>query len=319
MSGYGGFGSRGGRSTFQAASLLAAAAAFSCLLAPAGCTSAQRTFDTPAAAAEALAGATAARDRAAMRRVLGPDFAQLGSGDERRDRADFQRFAAALERQRRVVAREDGLQVLLVGPEEFEFPAPIVRDGAGYRFDTAAGIEEMRCRRIGWGELSAIATCLDLVNAQREYFAADPDNDGVRCFAARLRSSAGLRDGLWWPDEEGAPLSPLGPVVAAAVESGELLRDASGPQPYRGYYFRVLTGSGASAPGGARSYVDEHGRMTGGFALVAWPAEYGSTGIMTFLAGEDGAVYERDLGAETAREVQGIETFDPGGEWTKVE
>lgn len=288
-------------------------------LAATGCAVAPASFESAEAAADALHSAVQNRDRAAVRRVLGSDYRHLGSGDERRDHADFQRFAAALARQRRVIPRDDGAHALLVGPDEFEFPAPIVKDERGFHFDTAAGVEEMRIRRIGWGELSAIESLALLADAQRDYFAMDPDGDGVKCYAATFRSAAGRRDGLWWPEETGAPVSPMGPAAAAAVAAGDLDAQAPGPQPYRGYFFRVLAASGAGAPGGVRSYVDDAGRMTGGFAFIAWPADYDRTGIMTFIAGEDGLVHERDLGPGTAGVVREILAFDPGREWKRVE
>ena len=215
----------------------------------------------------------------------------------------------------------DGRLYLAVGEQGWVFPAPMVNESGRWRFDTEQGIEAIYDRRIGQNELSVIRACNGYVRAQQAYFEMDPDGDGVKTFAQKLRSTPGQRDGLWWPDAPDAPQSPLGPLVAAAVSRGEAQDFAEMPterQPYRGYYFKPLLRQGASASGGAKEYVDADGRMTGGFALIAWPAEYGTTGVMSFIVSQDGVVFERDLGETTSQVAEQTAEFDPGAGWVAL-
>src|SRR5262249_15634035 len=191
----------------------------------------------------------------------------------------------AFDRKWELKRESDGLLYVTVGENAWEFPAPIVQSGTRWRFDTQQGIEEMEDRRIGQYELDAIRTCDDYVKAQQKYFAMDPDGDSVKAYAQQLRSAPGRHDGLYWPDDDTGLESPIGPLVTHAVEAGELddPSKAKARQPYRGYFFKVLTSQAAAANGGAKDYIDASGRMTGGFALIAWPADYGHTGIMSFI------------------------------------
>ncbi len=276
----------------------------------------QLTFDTPEAAAEALHEACRNRDREALDRIFGPDMEQLASGNKQQDQADFQRFAAAFDRKWGLDKEPDGRVYLTVGERGWEFPAPIVQDNGRWRFDTAQGIEDMDDRRIGQYELDAIRACDAYVQAQNEYFQMDPDGDAVKAYAQKVRSSPGKRDGLYWPDSDGAPLSPLGPRIAGAVARGELqdpAKQTSARQPYRGYYFKPLLRQSGSANGGAKEYVDPSGRMTNGFALIAWPADYDKTGVMSFIVTQDGVVFQRDLGQETSVIAEQTTAFDPAG------
>jgi hypothetical protein len=197
--------------------------------------------------------------------------------------------------------------VVEVGRNGWTMPIPLVRTAAGWKFDTHAAPEEMRVRRIGRNELSAMQVALAYVDAQREYASRDWNGDGVKSYAMHGLSSPGKRDGLYWASLPGQPESPLGPAFA----------DAKPNQPYHGYAYRILTAQGKSAPGGAKSYV-RNGRMTEGFALVAWPAKYGDTGVMSFIVNQDGVVYEKDLGPNTAAVAAGLKAFDPDPTWQKA-
>lgn len=278
----------------------------------------QLTFDTPEDAARALYQATQSRNREELERIFGPELAELASGSERQDDADFQRFSAAFDRKWALQEEPDGRYYLAVGEQAWVFPAPIVADNGRWRFDTERGIEDVLDRRIGQNELSAINVCDAYVRAQQEYFAMDPDGDGVKTYAQTLRSTPGQRDGLWWPDSEDGPQSPLGPLVASAVARGEtadLPQQNGTRQPYRGYYFKQLLRQSSNANGGERAYLDSAGRMTSGFALIAWPAEYGTTGVMSFMVSQDGVVFQRDLGEQTSEVAEQTAEFDPGAGW----
>ncbi len=276
----------------------------------------QYTFDSPDEAALALANAASALDAEQLRLILGPDIGDISTGDPLTDDINLQQFAAAYDRQHTVRVLNDDAATLLVGEAEWPMPVPMVRESGRWHFDTPAGVEEIRVRRIGRNELATIDFLAVFVAAEEQRFANDTDGDGVKDFAMRISSSPGTRDGLYWPDADGAPVSPLGPLVAAAVEKRDLKRDVEN-QPYQGYRFRVLTRQGEAASGGARDYVDSAGRMTGGFAVIAWPAEYGETGIMSFLVSRDGIVYQRDLGATTAAAVETVLEFNPDSAWAR--
>jgi hypothetical protein len=283
-----------------------------CMLTGCSTGSRQLEFTTPEAAAEALHDACRNRDRQQLMRIFGPGMDTLASGNQRQDQADFQRFAAAFDRKWAVERESDDKVHLVVGEQAWEFPAPIVNEKGKWRFDTGRGIEGMTDVRIGNNELSAIRACDAYVQAQQEYIGMNPEG-GAKSYAAKIRSSPGRRDGLWWPDSPDAPQSPLGPLVAGAVQRGELDTSVAQRQPYRGYYFKPLVRQSASANGGAKEYLDASGRMTNGFGLIAWPAVHGKTGIMTFIVSQDGVVFQRDLGAETALVAERATAFDPSG------
>jgi len=197
-------------------------------------------------------------------------------------------------------------------------PDPAAKGDVGWYFDTQAGIEEILDRRVGLNELHAIAAARAFVDAELEYAAADPSGDGVHAYADRLWSSDGKRDGLYWPTGEGEPESPMGPLVADAVAEGYSGRkEGEGPRPFHGYYFKILKAQGDKAPGGAKSYLKD-GRLIGGFALLAWPATYGNSGIMSFQVNQKGMVYEGDLGEETPEAAAAIDAYNPGEGWEPV-
>jgi hypothetical protein len=278
---------------------------------------AQVLFDSPQDAAVALVEAVRARDREALRAVIGPDFDRLSSGDLDIDDEDLQRFTAAYDRKNALIDHGNNTYTLVMGPQEWEFPAPIVGLNGKWWFDGEQGVEEVLNRVIGEHELQTIEVCARYPLIQQAYFDLDADGDGVKSYATKIKSSEGKRDGLYWPDAPGQPLSPIGPAVATAYQTGELSEASAKPNPYNGYFYRVLTKQGPGAPGGAMDYVDESGRMTRGFALIAWPAAYDDSGITSFIVGPDGIVYQRDLGEKTIEEAAKIAAYDPTG-WTRV-
>jgi hypothetical protein len=289
--------------------------------APGGAASAatgtQQHFPSPEAAATALFDAVRAGDKAMMLTVLGPEArALISSGDEVADRRSRERFVDKYAEANRLLAVSQGKVILSVGTDEWPLPIPLVHDTAGWRFDTAAGKQEILNRRIGRNELSTIQVCLAYVDAQREYFVRDPDEDHLREYAQHFASSPGKRDGLFWETQPGEAPSPLGPLVAKARGDGYPGKRGSGRVPYWGYYYRILKAQGEHAPGGAYEYV-VRGHMIGGFALVAFPAEYGASGVTTFVVNHDGIVYQKDLGPNTAAIARAMAKFDPDGTWKR--
>jgi hypothetical protein len=265
-----------------------------------------------------MVDATGANDVAALLAMFGPEGEPLvSSGDPVRDRNERRRFAERAAVAMRVDEEEPGYAVLYVGADDWPCPIPIVRENGAWRFDTEDGKEELLNRRIGGNELHTIEVCRAFVAAEREYAAADRDGDGVREHAQRILSTPGTRDGLSWPAVEGEPLSPMGPLVAAAADEGYRRPEpGAGPsaKAYHGYLYRVLTGQGSNAPGGAKSYI-ENGNMTRGFALLAYPIEYGQSGIMTFVVNQQGVVFQKDLGDRTAELASAIQVYDPDKSW----
>jgi hypothetical protein len=269
----------------------------------------QRTFATPDAAMNAFGEAVATNDEDAMHAIFGADFRRFippAGADVR------YRFLAEWAKSHAVEPAGDGKAVVAVGNDGWTFPIPIVKAAQGWRFDTRAGADEMRIRRIGRNERAVMQVMLAIYDAQRDYARSDPDRDGVLEYASRIASSPGRRDGLYWPAAAGEPQSPLGPAVAAARAGGH---DVGG---YYGYRYRLLDGQGPSAPGGAYDYV-VRGRKIGGFAAIAWPVSYGETGVMTFTVSHDGVVYEQDLGPGTSARAAAITRFDPGPGWRRAE
>lgn len=277
---------------------------------------AQQTFASPEDAAGALVAAVKAHDRKASLAILGNVGDWLFSGDAAADRARGDRFVADYE-QKHAIARDGDKATLTVGNEEFPFAFPIVKDGDKWRFDTEAGKDELLARRIGENELSVIKVLEAIVDAERDYASADRNGDGVLDYAQRLISSPGKHDGLYWPVKAGEPQSPLGPLAADASSEG-YKKAEKGPTPYHGYYYRMLKGQGKNAQGGAFDYV-VRGHGIAGFAVVAWPAKYGNSGIMTFIVNQDDKVYQADLGPQTQAKAAQIQRFDPGPGWTAVE
>jgi hypothetical protein len=272
-------------------------------------------FATPDAAAQALIEAAAAEGPEALLTVLGPDLADLVSGDPVADAADRRWFVENARLSAQIEDETPDSAWLVIGPEDWPFPIPLFKDEQGWYFDTAAGADEILNRRIGRNELFTLATLRAIVEAQREYAAADPQGAGKPAYARFILSSPGQRDGLYWPTQPGEPQSPLGPAIAEAAAMGyDITPSREGPRPFHGYFYQILTAQGDQAPGGAQNYL-EADRLTGGFGLLAWPASYGESGIMTFQVNQRGLVYERDLGEDTAALAPAIEAYDPGEGW----
>jgi hypothetical protein len=285
-----------------------------------GCAS-QATFTSADQAVDSLVAAARSGDAGQLAKVLGPESNEIiSSGDAVADKNLLDNFLKAYDEKHQLVAGKDGAMTLEVGKSDWPMPIPIVQEDGKWRFDTAAGKEEILNRRIGRNELSAIQSCLAVMDAQREYITMDRNADGLREYAGRFISEPGKKNGLYWPTEANEPPSPLGPLAAAAAEEGYKPGQSAGTtaRAFHGYRFRILTSQGANAPGGAMDYT-ANGRLIGGFALVAWPADYGNSGIMTFIMSHEGVVYQRDLGDDTDKTVASITTYDPTPDWKKVE
>jgi hypothetical protein len=267
---------------------------------------AQTAYPTPQAAADALVDGIARHDDAAIKTVVGPDYAKyipVGNVSE----SDVTNFLSAWSQSHTIVQSGADKAFLGAGKFGWTLPIPIVKTAEGWRFDTKAAPEEMRVRRIGRNELAAIQVALAYTDAQQEYRARDWNGDGVLEYAKQGLSSKGKRDGLYWASLPGEPESPLGAEFA----------DAKVGQPYHGYVYKILTAQGKDAAGGARSYI-KNGHMTEGYALVAWPAKYDDTGVMTFIVNQDGVVYQKDLGPGTATAAKAIAAYNPDASWSKV-
>jgi hypothetical protein len=278
--------------------------------------SAQQSFKTAEDAADALLNAAKSGDTKGIQRLLGPDGATIASsGDEVEDAAARKRFTDAYEAKHQINMEGDHKAVLVIGEQDWPFPIPIVRKDDNWRFDSAAGRDELLDRRIGRNELATIQACLAYVDAQNDYAAVMRASTGTASYAERIVSRPGKKDGLYWPTAEGESPSPLGELVASATTEGYHVD--SGRAPFHGYYFKVLTRQGSAAPGGAYDYI-VHGKMIGGFALVAYPAAYRKSGVMTFLVNHEGTVFEKDLGPHTADIVERMSSFDPDDSWKKV-
>jgi hypothetical protein len=270
------------------------------------------SFKTPEEAMRAIVSAAESHDGAAADKLLGAGGADLlRSGDDVADREDLEWVKEAMHEK---LAFEDsgaGTKIALLGNDGWPFPIPLVAHGDAWQFDAVNGAEEITNRRIGRNELHVIATMHAYVDAQNEYHSEGRDNQPL-AFATKVISSPGKHDGLYWPTAEGEPDSPLGPLVADATEEGYTTDE--GPRPYHGYFYRTLTSQGPHAPGGEKSYIT-NGAMTRGFALLAWPAKYGNSGVMTFEVSRTGLVYQKDLGENTENAVRAIINFDPDESW----
>ena len=275
---------------------------------------AQQKFDTAEGAADALVQASRQDDRRTLLTILGQGAADiLSSGDRVSDETRRKIFVAAYDIKHNIKT-DGGSATLVIGQSDFPFPIPIVQKDNAWTFDTAKGREEILARRIGRNELAAIQACLAYYDAQNEYAEITPKADGMSVYAQRFVSRAGKRDGLYWPAAQGQQPSPVGEAVAIASVSGYKI--GSG-EPFYGYRYKLLARQGEHAPGGALDYIVD-GKMIGGFALIAWPAEYGNSGITTFMVSHSGDVYEKDLGPGTNRVVPRISSFDPDQTWKKV-
>jgi hypothetical protein len=283
---------------------------------PAKAVAGQKTFASPEEAVKALADAVRASDRKTILAILGPRSKNwIYTGDDVADREDGRKFLAAYDRKNAIVKEGDAKAVLDVGDDDWAFPAPLVRQAGAWRFDAEAGREEVIRRRVGRNELDTIQTLLAIVDAQREYAAADADRNGFNDYARKFISSEGKKDGLYWPVKSGESPSPLGPLVGAATREG--YKAGAAPAPYHGYRYRMHTAQGKDAPGGAYDYLVKS-KLIGGFAVVAYPAKYGVSGVMTFLVNHDGVVYEKDLGPTTETQSVRTQRFNPDKTWKKT-
>jgi hypothetical protein len=280
----------------------------------------QKTFNSPGDAVGAMIDALKKNDTRALLAIFGPESkGLLSSGDKVADKKAGEEFIAHYEEKNSLEQVSDDKVILHVGNDDWPFPIPIVKTGKYWRFDTKAGKHEILARRIGRNELDTIKTCLVYVDAQHEYALRDRDRNGLLEYAQKFMSSPGKKDGLYWEANEGEEQSPLGPAVAEAVREGYVQKQTSDqPTPYHGYYYRMLKAQGKNAPGGAYDYV-VNGKMIGGFALVAYPAKYGNSGIMTFIVNQDGVVYQKNLGKDTAKLARGMQSFNPDKTWAKAQ
>jgi hypothetical protein len=271
-------------------------------------------FPTPEAAMRELADTIGTHDDARIERLFGKDGPDmLRSGDDVADREDALRVQKYIHEKLAFEEQGPDTRIALLGNDGWPFPIPLVREDGAWRFDVEAGVEELANRRIGRNEISTLASLHAYVDAQREYASEERDGE-PKAFAKKIFSSEGKHDGLYWPTAEGQPDSPLGPMMAEAAKAG-YTRNEEGTDPFHGYYYRVLLEQGSHAPGGAKAFADEKGRMTRGFAMVAWPAKYGTSGVMTFVVGPQGIVYQKDLGEKTDQAADQIKSFDPDDSW----
>ena len=299
----------------QATALSACLISSACNRMDSGASTGPRSFDSPDAAAQAIYAAAKADDSDALLAIFGAaakDF--LLSGDAAQDRKSFDAFATAYDRMHRWGKLEGGDRVLIIGISNYPFPFPLRKEAdRRWAFDAEGGRQEFLARRIGENELNVLGVLSAMASAQAEYYNS-PREDSLQEYAQKVSSSPGANDGLYWPAVSGAPQSPLGPLIAQATrEAG-----SNNAVPFYGYYFGVLTAQGPHANGGARNYVDD-GHMTGGFAFVAYPAEYRKTGVMTFMVNQDGELFQKDLGPETAQVAERLASFDPDPSWSAVQ
>jgi hypothetical protein len=276
-------------------------------------------FASPDDAGNALLAAAKSGDQNALLAIFGPNSKELiSSGDPVQEKNAVAAFVAGYGVMHRWRKLKDGTQILLVGADNFPFPIPLKKNGDGkWFFDTAAGKEEVLNRRIGRNELAIIEVCRAVADAQAEYFSQPHDGEKAKQYAVKFISDPGKQNGLYWNSPDGQPASPLGPLAAFAADEGYSLKpDAH--RPFNGYYFHLLTGQTDKAPGGAKNYI-VNGKMTGGFAFVAYPAEYGNSGVMTFMINQDGVLLQKDLGKTTTQTVTAMTQFDPDPSWIIVE
>ena len=279
-----------------------------------------RTFSSPEDAVKTLIATVKAGDLNGLLAIFGPEGkALIESSDPATARANRQVFTVATAEQWHLEDQGTNRKTLVIGNEEWPFPVPIVKEGNAWRFDTAAGSEEVIARRIGRNELSAIETARAYVTAQRRYAQQGHDGKPAGLYAAKFTSDTGKENGLYWPATKGQKRSPLGDLIAQAAEEGRPVGAGQGePSPFHGYYFKILSAQGSGASGGAKNYVVK-GEMSGGFALVAWPAEYDMTGVMTFIVNQDGVVREKDLGRATDATARKMTTYNPDSSWQTVQ
>lgn len=276
-----------------------------------------RAFANAEQAMSDFAAAIASGNLADLRSMLGPEGdAILKSGDPVEDKDARERFAAAYADSHKLEFRNDSMAWIVVGKDGWPFPIPVVKRGASWYFDAKAGRKELLNRRIGRNELHTMQAVLAFVDAQQEYYLRNPENDSLLHYAQMFISTPGKRDGLYFPTKAGENPSPLGPLFDARRAQGYVPLEGGKPGPYHGYYYKILKAQGSQAPGGSYNYV-VNGKMIGGFALVAYPAMYGNSGVMTFLVNHDGVLYEKDLGPDTIAIVQKMTRFNPDDTWSR--
>ncbi len=277
----------------------------------------QKSFSSAENAVKALIAAAKNNDNKEMMAIFGPGARELiFSGDEVADKQRRARFLKAYDDKNRLVQQGSDM-VLVIGNEDWPFPIPVMKKGDSWVFDIDRGKEEILNRRIGENELFTIQACLAIVDAEREYAIKDRNRDGLLEYAQKFISDPGKKNGLYWEAKQGEPQSPLGPIMTRAKSAGYQGKPSATPVPYYGYYYRVLTAQGKDASGGAYSYL-WRGKMIGGFALVAYPAEYGNSGVMSFIVNHDGKVFQKDLGKNTAAVAKGMSLYNPDKTWTEV-
>ena len=274
----------------------------------------QRTFSSPEDASNALVTAGQSNDESAMLDILGPDGEQIvSSGDETEDAQNRANFVQKYQEMHRLVREPDGTTTLYIGAKNWPTPIPLVNKGNSWYFDTEAGKKEILYMRIGRNELSTLRVCQELVAAEKEYYSTQHDE-----YAQKIFSDEGQHNGLYWKAADGETQSPIGPLVASAVAEGYAKSQDGAPTPYRGYYYRILTRQRKNGLGGTKSYI-VNGNMTDGFAFVAYPAEYRSSGVMTFIVNEDGMVYQKDLGKKTDVLARAMKEYNPDSSWQKAD
>src|ERR1700693_4085484 len=274
----------------------------------------QKTFSSPEDASNALVTAAQSHDEKAMLDILGPDGKQVvSSGDEIEDAHNCANFVQRYQEMHRLVKEPDGTTTLYIGAENWPMPIPLVNKGDSWYFNTEAGKKEILCRRIGRNEISTIRVCQELAAAEKEYYSTQRNE-----YAQKFFSDEGQHNGLYWKATDSEIQSPIGPLVASTVAQGYAKSRDGAATPYRGYYYHILTRQGKNGLGGAKSYI-VNAKMTEGFAFVAYPAEYRSSGVMTFIVGSDGVVYQKDLGKKTEVLAKSLKEYNPDSSWQKAE
>jgi len=278
----------------------------------------QKTFASPGEAAEAMISAAKAGDMEALLQIFGPEGKELlSSGDDVADKNARSNVIQRYEQMHRLVREPDDTVTVYMGAENWPFPIPLANKGNAWYFDTVAGKQEVLYRRIGRNELATIDVCHALVDAQKQYESETHDGESVKQYAVKLVSDPGKHNGLYWKVAAGEPQSPIGPLIAEAAAAG-YTRKQGGPTPFHGYIYKHLSSQGPAAPGGAKDFMVD-GKMTGGFALLAYPAEYRNSGVMTFMVNQDGIVYQKDLGPDTAKIATAMTQYNPDSSWQQAE
>jgi hypothetical protein len=277
----------------------------------------QQTYASPQEAIQVLVSAVNVQDPNQLILIFGPDAKEiLYSGDDVADKQTREEFLEKYDQMHRLVTDTDGTVTLYIGAENFPFPIPLVKKNGVWLFDTTAGKKDILYRRIGRNEFDTIDTLHALVDAQKEYASKPRDNEAVKQYAQKLLSDEGKHDGLYWNTKDGEPTSPIGPLIAQAA--GEGYSRKQGPVPYHGYIYRLIQSQGSNAPGGAMDYMTD-GKLTRGFAIVAYPAEYRNSGVMTFIVNQNGKIYQKDLGPDTSKIASSMKTYNPDKTWRIAE